>query len=250
MHAIHLFLRALDGDTSPHPRACIFAGKAAPEYFLAKLVIRLLCGIARAVESEPRAREQLRVAFVPDYRVSLAEVIVPAADLSEQISTAGFEASGTGNMKLALNGALTMGTLDGANIEIRDAVGAENLYIFGLRAEEVEALRAGGGYDPQQVVAASPDLARVIEALKGPLFSRDGGDAFTPLLHHLFDERDPYFVLADFDAYCAAQERAARDYADADAWSLRAGRNIARTGWFSSDRAVQQYADRIWRLTR
>ncbi|HEX5065827.1 MAG TPA: glycogen/starch/alpha-glucan phosphorylase [Myxococcota bacterium] len=250
LHAIHLFLRAQDGESAPHPRACIFAGKAAPEYFMAKLVIRLLCGIARVVDAEPRAREQLRVAFVPDYRVSLAEAIIPAADLSEQISTAGFEASGTGNMKLALNGALTMGTLDGANVEIRDAVGEENIYIFGLRAEEVASLRANGAYDPHRAVAESPALARVIEALKGSLFARAAGEPFGPLLHHLFDERDPYFVLADFDAYCAAQERAARDYADADAWSLRAGRNIARTGWFSSDRAVREYADRIWRLGR
>jgi starch phosphorylase len=250
LHAIHLYLRALDGERSPQPRALLFAGKAAPEYFLAKLVIRLLCAISRAVEAEPRVREQLRVVFVPDYRVSLAEVIVPAADLSQQISTAGFEASGTGNMKLALNGALTMGTHDGANIEICDAVGAENVYLFGLRPGEIEALRANGGYDPHQAVAASPALQRVIEALKGSLFSGDANDAFGPLLYHLFDERDPYFVLADFDAYCEAQERAARDYANADPWSWRSGRNIARMGWFSADRAVREYADRIWRVGR
>jgi starch phosphorylase len=249
LHAIRLFLRvAEDGETLPHPRVCLFAGKAAPEYFLAKRVIRLLCGISRAVEAEPRVREQLRVVFVPDYRVSLAEVIVPAADLSEQISTAGFEASGTGNMKLALNGALTLGTLDGANIEIRDHVGVENLYLFGLRAEHVTALRNIGRYDPHQVVADDPALLRVIEALKSSRFAGEDGDVFGPLLHHLFDERDPYFVLADFAAYCSAQERAAKDYRDADAWSLRAGRNIARMGWFSSDRAVREYASRIWRL--
>jgi starch phosphorylase len=250
LHAIHLFLRAQDGDAPPQPRACVFAGKAAPEYVLAKLVIRLLCAISRTVEADPRARELLRVVFVPDYRVSLAEVIVPAADLSEQISTAGFEASGTGNMKLALNGALTMGTLDGANLEIRDAVGEENFYVFGMHAQEIADLRAGGAYAPEQVMAGSPALARVIGELKSARFAGEAGDAFGPLLHHLFDERDPYFVLADFDAYCAAQERAARDYADADAWSLRAGRNVARTGWFSSDRAVREYADRIWRLSR
>jgi starch phosphorylase len=249
LHAIHLFLRvAEDGETLAHPRVCLFAGKAAPEYFLAKRVIRLLCAISRAVEAEPRVREQLRVVFVPDYRVSLAEVIVPAADLSEQISTAGFEASGTGNMKLALNGALTIGTLDGANIEIRDAVGEENLYLFGLRAEQVAALRASGRYDPHQLVAASPALARVVDALKSERFAGEQGDLFAPLLAHLFDERDPYFVLADFEAYAAAQERALCDYADADLWSLRAGRNVARMGFFSSDRAVREYAERIWRL--
>ena len=249
LHAIHLYLRVVeDGAALEHPRACLFAGKAAPEYFLAKLVIRLLCSISRAVETDPRAREQLRVVFVPDYRVSLAEVIIPGADLSEQISTAGFEASGTGNMKLALSGALTIGTLDGANIEIRDAVGDENFYLFGLRAEEVEALRSNGSYDPQAVVAASPALARVIDALRGERIARDGAEVFAPLLHHLFDERDPYFVLADFEAYRATQERAAADYRDADAWSRRAGLNVARMGWFSSDRAVREYATRIWGL--
>jgi starch phosphorylase len=249
LHAIHLYLRVVeDGDALEHPRACLFAGKAAPEYFLAKQVIRLLCAISRAVESEPRAREQLRVVFVPDYRVSLAEVIIPGADLSEQISTAGFEASGTGNMKLALGGALTIGTLDGANIEIRDAVGEENFYLFGLRAEQVEALRASGGYAPERTVAASPALERVIAALRSDRIASGGAEAFAPLLRHLFEERDPYFVLADFDAYCEAQRRAAHDYGDADAWSRRAGLNIARMGWFSSDRAVREYAARIWGL--
>ena len=186
-------------------------GQGGPEYFLAKLVIRLLlCGVARAVDSEPRVREQLRVVFVPDYRVSLAEVIVPAADLSEQISTAGFEASGTGNMKLALNGALTMGTLDGANLEIRDAVGDENLYLFGLRA-------AGGRGRCAPAAPTTPPgrgresrpRARDRGAEGRALLARRTATSFAPLLHHLFDERDPYFVLADFDAYCAAQERAA-----------------------------------------
>ena len=249
LHAVHLFLRAVeDGETLAHPRACLFAGKAAPEYFLAKQMIKLLCAISRAVEAEPRAREQLRVVFVPDYRVSLAEVIIPAADLSEQISTAGFEASGTGNMKLAMNGALTIGTLDGANVEIRDAVGEENLYLFGLRAEQVEALRASGGHQPEAAVAASPALARVIAALRDGRIAPDGSEAFAPVLRHLFDEGDPYFVLADFDAYCAAQERAARDFRDADAWARRSGATIARMGWFSSDRAVREYAERIWGL--
>ena len=151
-------------------------------------------------------------------------------------------------MKLALNGALTIGTLDGANIEIREAVGDENLYIFGLRAEHVAALRASGRYDPHQAMAGSPALARVIDALKSARFAGESGDVFGPLLHHLFEERDPYFVLADFDAYCDAQDRASLDYADADAWSLRAGRNIARMGWFSSDRAVREYASRVWGL--
>jgi starch phosphorylase len=249
LHAIHLYLRVVeDGHELEHPRVCLFAGKAAPEYFLAKLVIRLLCSISKAIEADPRARDQLRVVFVPDYRVSLAEVMIPGADLSEQISTAGFEASGTGNMKLALSGALTIGTLDGANIEIRDAVGEENFYLFGLRAEEVAALRSNGSYRPEQAVADSSSLARVIGALRGERIASDGGEVFAPLLRHLLEDGDPYFVLADFDAYRAAQERAAIDYRDADAWSRRAGQSVARMGWFSSDRAVREYADRIWRL--
>ncbi len=247
LHAIHLYLRILErAEDLEVPRTCIFAGKAAPEYLLAKLSIRLLNAVGRAVEAEPRVREQLRVVFVPDYRVSLAEVIVPAAELSEQISTAGFEASGTGNMKLALNGALTIGTLDGANIEIRDAVGEENLYVFGLRAEEVERIREG--YDPRRFLAESPALARVIEVLAADRFSADAPGVFAPLLRHLLEEGDPYCVLADFEAYRLAQERVDRDYRDADAWVRRAGLNIARIGRFSSDRAVEEYAERIWRL--
>ncbi len=247
LHALHLMLRVLeDGEDLEVPRTCIFAGKAAPEYFLAKLVIRLIGALGSAIEAEPRVREQLRVVFVPDYRVSLAEVLIPAADLSEQISTAGFEASGTGNMKLALNGALTLGTLDGANIEIRDAVGEENLYIFGLRAEEVGRIREG--YDPHGFVARSPALARVIEVLASDRLSPGQPGLFAPLLHHLFDERDPYCVLADFEPYRETQGRAAADFRDADGWSLRAGRNIARMGRFSSDRAIEEYAGRIWGL--
>ncbi len=247
LHAIHLYLRILEqGEALEVPRACIFAGKAAPEYFLAKLLIRLLNAVGRVVEAEPRVREQLRVVFVPDYRVSLAEVIVPAAELSEQISTAGFEASGTGNMKLALNGALTIGTLDGANIEIRDAVGEENLYVFGLRADEVQRIRED--YDPRRFLAESPALARVLEALAADRFSADAPGVFAPLVRHLLEEGDPYCVLADFEAYRLTQERVARDYRDADAWTRRAGLNVARIGRFSSDRAVEEYAQRIWRL--
>jgi starch phosphorylase len=247
LHAIHLFLRVSeDGEDLETARTCLFAGKAAPGYFLAKLVIRLLNALGRVMEQDPRVREQLRVVFVPDYRLSLAEVIIPAADLSEQISTAGLEASGTGNMKLALNGAITMGTLDGANIEIREAVGADNAYVFGLTADEVSGVRQS--YDPHRYVRESPALARVIATLSSNRFSGDAPGVFAPLLHHLFDEGDPYCVLADFDAYRMAQEQAARDYRDVDAWSRRSGLNIARMGWFSSDRAIREYAARIWRL--
>ena len=249
LHAIHLYLRITeDGARLEVPRTLVFAGKAAPGYYLAKVVIRLLNALSRALDADPSTREQLRLVFVPDYRVSLAEIIIPAADLSEQISTAGFEASGTGNMKLALNGALTIGTLDGANVEIRDAVGEENLYVFGLDADEVERIRPG--YDPHAYTSKSPALARVIDAVGGDRFSDGSPGAFSAILRHLFDDCDPYCVLADFDAYCEAQQRVSADFLDADDWARRSGLNIARMGRFSSDRAVEEYADRIWGLRR
>jgi starch phosphorylase len=249
LHVVHLYLRvADDGETLASPRACLFAGKAAPEYFMAKLVIRLIANVAAVVNADPRAGEQLRVAFIPDYRVSLAEQIIPAADLSEQISTAGTEASGTGNMKLALNGALTIGTFDGANIEIHDAVGPENLYIFGLRIEEVADLRARGAYDPRERYERSEPLRRVLDALGSDRFTGGQPGLYGPILQSLLDHGDRYFVLADFESYAATQERAARDFRDADAWSRRAALTVSRMGFFSADRAIREYAERIWRL--
>jgi starch phosphorylase len=249
LHAIHLYLRvAEDGVALAAPRVCLFAGKAAPEYAMAKLVIRLIANVASVANADPKTEGQLRLAFVPDYRVSLAEQIIPAADLSEQISTAGTEASGTGNMKLALNGALTIGTLDGANIEIAEAVGRENLYIFGLRAEEVAELRASG-YDPRQRREASAPLRRVLDAIAGDRFACGEPGVFAPILESLLDHGDRYFVLADFESYAATQERVATDFVDTDAWSRRAALTVARMGPFSADRAVREYAERIWRLT-
>ncbi|MEB2345376.1 MAG: glycogen/starch/alpha-glucan phosphorylase [Deltaproteobacteria bacterium] len=249
LHGIHLYLQiAEDGLVPAAPRACLFAGKAPPEYWMAKLVIHLLCNLAEVVNHDPRTAGLLRVAFVPDYRVSLAEKIIPAADLSEQISTAGFEASGTGNMKLALNGALTIGTLDGANVEIREAVGADNFYLFGLRAEQVEELRMHGGYDPRERYESSAAIRRVLDAIGADRFSRGEPGVFRPILENLLDHGDPYFVLADFESYREAQERVAHDFRDADAWSRRAILNVARVGRFSSDRAVREYAARIWSL--
>ncbi len=249
LHAIHLYLQiAEDGRGLEAPRACLFAGKAAPEYWMAKLVIRLLCNVSDVIGRDPRTAGQLRLAFVPDYRVSLAEQIIPAADLSEQISTAGFEASGTGNMKLSLNGALTIGTLDGANVEIREAVGTENFYLFGLRAEEIAALRAEGGYEPRERYEASPAIRRVLDAIGSERFSCGEAGVFGPILQNLLDHGDPYFVLADFEAYAATQERVAGDFRDTEAWSRRAILNVARMGRFSSDRAVREYADGIWQL--
>jgi starch phosphorylase len=249
LHAIHLYLRIVeDGRALEAPRVCLFAGKAAPEYFVAKLVIRLINHVGAVVNRDPASAGQLRVVFVPDYRVSLAEKIIPAADLSEQISTAGTEASGTGNMKLAMNGALTIGTLDGANIEIREAVGAENFYLFGLRAEEIEDLRARGAYDARERYESSPAIRRVLDALGGGRFDEGEAGVFGPLLENLLDRGDPYFVLADFESYAATQEQVARDFLDADAWSRRAALNVARMGAFSSDRAVREYAARVWGL--
>ncbi len=247
LHVIHEYLSIVEDGVAPQqPRTCIFAGKAAPEYLLAKLVIKLINNVAQVVNSDPATTGLLRVVFVPDYRVSLAEAIIPAADLSEQISTAGKEASGTGNMKFALNGALTIGTLDGANIEIRDAVGDENIYIFGLRADEVERLRDSGEYDPRAAARLSPRAQRVVDCLENDRFCPREHGLFRPLWESLMVQDDPYFVIADFDDYVRTHERACSDYADREAWSRRAILNMARMGPFSSDRTVRQYAKDIW----
>jgi glycogen phosphorylase len=247
LHAVHLYLQiAEDRRLPPSPRVVLFAGKAAHDYWMAKLIIRFLWCVARVVNSDPRTGGALRMAFLPDYRVSLAEKIIPAADLSEQISTAGTEASGTGNMKLALNGAITMGTLDGANVEIRDRVGPDNVYTFGLTAEEIHGLRARGEYDPHQHYTQNEAIRRVLDAVADDRFSNGESGAFRPILDALLSQGDPFFVLADLEAYLRVQERAAQDYVDRDAWSRRAALNTARMGYFSSDRAVKQYATDIW----
>jgi len=237
-----------DGDESGPPVTYLFAGKAAPGYLLAKRVIRLVHGVAEAVNADPKASRLMRVVFVPDYRVTVAERIVPAADLSEQISMAGTEASGTGNMKLALNGALTLGTLDGANIEIRDEVGAENIFIFGLTVDEAAALKRGG-YDAKARAAADSRLARILAALSSPRFCPREPGAYDPIVRRLLEEGDPYLHLADFAAYDAAR-RAAHDASrDAAHWGAMSIRNVARMGLFSSDRAIREYARDIWGLS-
>jgi starch phosphorylase len=226
------------------PRVKIFAGKAAASYTYAKLIIKLINDVAKVVNNDPVVAGRLKVAFLADYNVSLAEVIIPAADLSEQISTAGMEASGTGNMKLALNGALTIGTLDGANIEIRDHVGAENIAIFGMTAEEV-AVRRAQGLDASDVIAASPRLARVIDAIASGVFSPDEPDRFASIVEAL-RHRDPYLVSADFDAYYDAQRTIDSRWRTTSAWSRAAILNVARMAWFSSDRTIREYAEDIW----
>ncbi len=229
------------------PRTVIFGGKAAPAYHMAKQVIRLINGVADVVNADPDVAGRLRVAFVPDYRVSLAEIIIPAADLSEQISTAGTEASGTGNMKLALNGALTIGTLDGANIEIREAVGEDSFFTFGLAAAEAEAVLSGD-YDPRAVAAADPELAGVMEDLRRGVFV--GGDAamLRDVWAALMEHGDRFLVLADYRAYVDAQARVEALFADPGAWAAKAIRNVAAMGRFSADRAVLEYAREVWDL--
>ena len=229
------------------PRTVIFAGKAAPGYTMAKNIIKLINNVARVVNSDRALAGKLRVAFLPDYDVSLAQRIMPAADLSEQISTAGMEASGTGNMKLSLNGALTIGTLDGANIEIREQVGAENIFIFGLTAEEVAAYRRRG-YSPSEVARADPELTKTLEMIDAGYFSPGNLADGKPVVDRLLSEGEPFFVLADFAAYAAAQDAVDALYRRPDEWYRKAVLNTLSMGIFSSDRSIREYAQRIWRI--
>jgi starch phosphorylase len=248
LHVITLYNRIVDhpgGDFTP--RTVIFGGKAAPGYAMAKLIIRLINAVGNVVNGDPAVRDALKVVFLADYRVSLAESIFPAAELSEQISTAGTEASGTGNMKFALNGALTIGTMDGANIEIRDEVGADNVFIFGLTADEVAALQPR--YDPWRYYGTNDELKRVLDMIKGGAFGGGDPGAFQPILDALLPGGDRYLLLADYAAYVECQDRVARTYRDAAAWTRKSILNVANTGKFSSDRTIRQYAEEIWRIT-
>jgi starch phosphorylase len=229
------------------PRVKIFAGKAAPTYHNAKLIIKLANDVGRVINANPTVRSVLKVVFVPNYNVSLAEVLVPAADLSEQISTAGMEASGTGNMKFALNGASTIGTLDGANVEFRECVGPENIVIFGRTAEEVAESRASG-YDPRAVIDASPELGQALSAIASGVFSPDDPGRYHDLIGGLYNH-DWFMVAADFDAYTAAQREVDALWSDPSTWWRKAILNTARMGWFSSDRTIRQYAGDIWGIS-
>lgn len=236
---------------NPHaavpPRTFVFGGKAAPGYFLAKRIIRLIHGIGEVVNADPAVAGRLRVAFVPDFNVTVGQKIYPAADLSEQISTAGKEASGTGNMKFALNGALTIGTLDGANVEIRDAVGDENFFLFGMNVDEVHALRARG-YDPRARYEDDGELREALDQIASGHFSRGDASMFRSLVGSLL-ERDEFFVLADYRAYVDCQERVSATWRDAETWTTMSIRNVARCGRFSSDRSIREYAEKIWGVT-
>jgi starch phosphorylase len=210
------------------------------------LIIKLINDVAQVINHDPTLRGRLKVVFLPNYNVSLAELIIPASDLSEQISTAGMEASGTGNMKLALNGALTIGTLDGANVEIKDRVGDENIFIFGLTADEVQARRRDG-FGTEEIVAASPQLKQVLDQISSGVFSPSQPDLYRGLIDGLL-AHDHFLVLADFEAYCAAQAEAAALWRDRSAWMRSSILNTASMGWFSSDRTIREYAGEIWNV--
>lgn len=247
MHIVHLYLSIVeDRKQLTVPRVFIFAGKAAPGYWAAKQIIKLINNIAQRINTDRRVGEQLKVAFIPDYRVSLAECIIPAADLSEQISTAGMEASGTGNMKLAMNGALTIGTLDGANIEILEEVGADNIYIFGLRADEILDMRRNNRYRPQAYYESSECIKRVMNAIRSDMFCSGEPGIFEWIFNALIHRGDYYFHLADFEAYVEAQARATADFSQSELWARKAILNVAHMGKFSSDRTIREYARDIW----
>ncbi|TIV66311.1 MAG: glycogen/starch/alpha-glucan family phosphorylase [Mesorhizobium sp.] len=228
------------------PRVKFFGGKAAPSYHNAKLIIKLANDVAKVINGDPSVRGLLKVVFVPNYNVSLAEVMMPAADLSEQISTAGMEASGTGNMKFALNGALTIGTLDGANVEIKEHVGDDNIFIFGLTTAEV-AERRSNGYNPREVIEASPELSQAVSAISSGVFSPDDPGRYRDLMNGLY-QSDWFMVAADFDSYAASQREVDAVWRNSPDWHARAIRNVARVGWFSSDRTIRQYAKDIWNV--
>jgi len=248
LHVIHLYHRIITRpETVSTSRTVIFAGKAAPGYLKAKLIIKLIHSVAETVNHDPRMDDRLKVVFIPNYGVSQAEKIIPAADLSEQISTAGTEASGTGNMKFALNGALTIGTLDGANIEIREEVGEDNIFIFGLNAEEAEWERKTPRRTPLQIYEDNPEIREVIDSLKNGCFSNGDRDLFLPLVDDLLDhQRDPFMHLIDMEDYLRCQDEIAKTYLDKTEWTRRAILNVAGMGKFSSDRSIKEYARDIW----
>ncbi|MGZ6241785.1 MAG: glycogen/starch/alpha-glucan phosphorylase [Candidatus Binataceae bacterium] len=245
---VHEYLALVeDGVEPPVPRTYLLAGKAAPSYWTAQMIIKLISNLAAAINNDARTRGLIKVAFLPDYRVSMAEKIIPGADVSEQISTAGTEASGTGNMKFAMNGALTIGTLDGANVEIREEVGHENIFIFGLTADAIAAMRASGSYDPRQYYESELSLRRVLDALASDRFC-PGEPGSLKWIPETLLRGDNYFVIADFASYVAMQARIAREYLEPALWTRKAILNVARVSCFSSDRTVREYARDIWGL--
>jgi starch phosphorylase len=247
LHAVHLYDRIQRGDDEGlPPRAIIIGGKAAPGYVMAKNVIKCIGSVAQVINADPATAGKLRLVFFPDYNVSAMEVICPAADLSEQISTAGKEASGTGNMKLMMNGAVTIGTLDGANVEILDAVGEENFFLFGLTVEEIRALRPS--YDPRAIVDADPDFRHVLELLQSGHFNRFEPGIFDSLIRSMLEPADPWMTAADFRSYVDAQQRVGEAFTDTDNWTRMSILNTASSGRFSTDRTMREYNEDIWHL--
>jgi len=247
LHVIHLLQRIRRGDTANWtPRCVIIGGKAAPGYFMAKAVIKLINNVAEVVNSDPRTEGLLRLVFLPNYNVSIMERLCPGTDLSEQISTAGKEASGTGNMKFMINGALTIGTLDGANIEIREAVGEDNFFLFGLNAEEVAAMRPH--YKPKAIIAAEPNLSEVVRVLQSGQFNASEPGIFDPVINAIQNPQDPWMTAADFAGFVAAQRRVAETYLDRELWTRKSIMNTASSGRFSSDRTISEYNKEIWHL--
>jgi starch phosphorylase len=245
LHILTLYNRIKrDPGADIAPRTFIFGGKAAPGYFMAKRIIRLITAVGEVVNHDAEVAGRLKVVFFPDFNVTNGQLIYPAADLSEQISTAGKEASGTGNMKFSLNGALTIGTLDGANVEIREEVGAENFFLFGLTAAEVVETK-DRGYQPRRCYEENAALREVIDQLADGVFSQGDRELFRPVVEHLL-QRDDYLLLADYQAYVDAQDRVATAYRDRKRWSEMAILNVARMGKFSSDRSIRDYCEKIW----
>jgi len=247
LHVIHFYLWIKSNPKKKvASRTVFFGGKAASSYFKAKLIIRLICAVADVVNNDPDAEGKLKVFFIPNYGVSLAEKIIPAADLSEQISTAGTEASGTGNMKFALNGALTIGTLDGANIEIREEVGQENMFIFGMTADEAEREKRAPRRSPKDIYLSNDGVRRTIDSIRTGLFNNGDRKEFRSLVEGLMDPHDPYLFLKDFEDYVRCQKDVARAYRDKKSWWRKSVLNVARIGKFSTDRTIREYAKEIW----
>jgi starch phosphorylase len=247
LHILTLYLRLKRDPRAEIPaRTFLFGGKAAPGYFMAKRIVRLITATAEAVNGDPAVRDRLAVVFLPDYNVKFAHHVYPAADLSEQISTAGKEASGTGNMKFSLNGALTIGTLDGANVEIREQVRPENFFLFGLSVEQARDLKARG-YRPRDWYERNGTLREVLDFIASGALARGDAELFRPLVDNLLYD-DPFLVLADYQAYVDCQERVNAAWSDPPAWTRMSILNTAGMGWFSSDRSIRDYCERVWHV--
>lgn len=248
LRVIYFYNEIRNGSGEIVPTTVIFGGKAAPGYAMAKLIIKLINNVAAVVNNDPKVNDQLKVIFWPNYRVSLAEAIIPATDLSEQISTAGMEASGTGNMKFALNGALTIGTMDGANIEMAEHIGKEHMFIFGLLEEEISELRKE--YYPQGICNENPTIQEILDMIAQAKFSQEDKDLFKPIVNRLLNEGDPFFVLADLEAYINTQNRVASLFKQPEEWTKKSIYNVGGIGFFSSDRSIAEYASNIWNVSR